>query len=140
MKSLKNLSLLILCTVLVGCNTIQSNLSKAPKLAKAVAITGTIYGKAKDPNVIPYLQFAVVVIQAQIAGSQYDPVVLSTALQSISINELRNPVVAQAIAAAVAVYTIYATEAVSGNLDKVTYLKPILLAIVEGINEGLATP
>ncbi len=123
-------------TIIVAGNVI--NPSKVQKTIQTVAKAGTREAIRADANSRSYFQAVVAVLTANIESDLYDANQLEKALAVISVKELRDPSIAAGISVALELYAAHAGEVISGKLDKTMYLKPALIGLRDGINDGLA--
>jgi hypothetical protein len=122
-------------------NTLSS--LNLPALTNAIALAvppAVNLAVSQEPQARAYLADAAVVINLVLASGSYDPNSLNAALNTLGVKEVRTPQAQAAIDAAVALYKGMYGQVVEAQLDKVTWLPPILKAIADGITEGLARP
>jgi len=121
-------------------NTVQVTQLDAQKTADAIAVVlpaGVAFAVARDANTAAYFHAAAIVFAAAVENGQYDPKAIETTLSTISIKELRTPEAKAAIEAGLAIYRSYFGEIISQKLEQATWVKPVLLALAEGIEGGL---
>lgn len=111
--------------------TVQADIQLAAKI-------GAREGCKQDKNVEPYLQATVAVLSAALDNGQYDAASLKDALSHISIKEAQTASVAEYVSDALDIYQNKAASQVSGEIDKVKWLRPALTGLRDGIKDGLA--
>lgn len=119
-------------------NTVTTlDASKMSASVEILVAASVPFAIEKDTNCIPYLRAAAVVFKAAAESGKYDSAQVESALDSISVNELRTPEAQAGVKAALAVYQVYLGEIVSAKLDATTWAKPLLEAIANGILAAL---
>ena len=134
-----------------GCKTNDGNTppsnTDTNSQVEAVARTAAIvemsaqlatYGVMRnEPDLRPYFETAVLLINTAISRGQYDPDAISNILAKISIDARDSEIVFMTTTAALALYRISYAEAVGKRLDQNVYCKPVLVALANGISMGL---
>jgi hypothetical protein len=120
--------LLVVEGVVIDPSTVGQTIGLATTIGAAQAVQSDIHATQ-------YLQAAKQLIDASLATGNYDPAALQNALNSISINELKNNATVKAIiVTSINAYARYYGAVVAQNLgDTSPYLKPILQGISNGI-------
>lgn len=113
----------------------------AQKAVNAITISvpaATRLSVARYPQAKPYLLDAVTVIRGLTSSSKLDPASLHAAIATTRIRELQSDDVQAAIDTVAALYKAYYGDVVEQKLNQVDNLVPILNAIADGIETGLA--
>ena len=146
-KSTLALSVLLFCLCLItagcwsGCSTTPRSAPSAPSpetTAKAIHVAvriATRIAAEKSPDVRAALQLAASGIDTLLLRGTYDPASVREQLQKLDVTV--EPEVWTAIGAALDVYDVYAAEVVEKKLDTNAYMKPALIALRDGLREGL---
>lgn len=141
----------LICITPIGCATTGSNpklpvtedqqrhAAQAATVVETSAQLGTYYAVRQDANARAYFEAADVVLGILINSGTFEPKSVQDALKNISVRELRSEEVSLAVAAAVALYGNFFGEAVTAKLDQNVYVKPVLVALRNGIVRGLGT-
>jgi hypothetical protein len=140
----KLIGIIAASVLIVGCATPTADIPTAQQqAAKAAAYIQVIAEAAvnntlpKNPDLRPYYEAAVGVIDLLVQNSEFDPDKLIAAIQNLKIKELSNDQVAKNLASALKLYQVEAADRISSGLDKNVYVKPLLLAVRNGISDGL---
>ena len=122
-----NTGLVTIDGVLLDTNTVAAFIQTKATLAAEIAIT-------VDSNAVPYIEAWDAVLATSLANNQYDPAQLSAALNSISVNEIKNSAYVKiGILTVVNDYgTICTALKGRGILDTSPYLRPALQAMRDG--------
>lgn len=123
-------------TVIIAGNTI--NPETVGRDLAVVAKIGVREALRQDPNSRAYFEASVVVLSTSLDGGVYDPVTLQHSLQTISIKELRDPKITDAVTAALELYAAHVAPMLDKKLDANIYVKPLLRGLRDGIAAGLA--
>ncbi len=130
--------------MLTGCATTQNGTvpSQTQVQATAAAVEaasqiGVFFAVRSEPNTKGYFELASSVIGILMVDGTYDPAILRKNLEDMTINELKEPEAVVAISSAISVYEVYFAEAVSKNLDKNVYVKPVMNGLKRGIELGV---
>ena len=124
-----NTGLITIDGILVTPELEYSLIENKASLAAEAAIT-------LDTNSIPYIEAWDAVLSATLADGNYDPVQLRSALNNISVNEIKNSALVKL--GILAVVNDYATLAAALNAQGIAgtnalpYLRPALTAIRDG--------
>lgn len=144
-----------LMTTLVGCTTtkvvttgtdgtVVTNTVKTLDTNAVIESIGVIVPSAvsiacaSDTNAIAYFQQAALMLKLLADTGTVDYATVSNSLSTISVKEIRNN--QQAIIAEVTIMAIYkaaVAKVVDGQLDKVTWLRPVLAALAQAIQDGI---
>jgi hypothetical protein len=109
--------------------------------AITIAVPGTVrLSVARYPQVEPYLRDTVTAIRLLTSGNKYDPASLHAAIATTHIRELQSDDVQAAIDTIAGLYKAYYGDVVEQKLNQVDSLVPILNAIADSIEIGLASP
>lgn len=125
-------------TGIVSINGHPIDPQKTANVVQMAATAGSAFAVSQDPNAGPYLIAAAAAIDVAVNSGIYDVNGLQTALNKISVKEIRDSAAAKsAIATAVAVYSTYADDVNSATgLDKNAYVVPVLRALAKGFEAG----
>jgi len=137
----------ILTTSLTSCSTtsegkivVAGQVLEPAQVAKDVAFFTDIGARAlirKDANAKAYLQAADAVLTAAVDAGSYDPKTLEASLKTMSVKEINgSPTIADAIAIGLHIYANHYGGVTNGKLDQTIYLKPVLLALRDGIRSA----
>jgi hypothetical protein len=145
---------LIMPIITTGCKTtavvtnnttntvVTFDLQTATNLINGVASLG-VYTATQpgtgNPALVPYFRLAAATIGGLTDANTFDPNTIETALTKLSISGLNTEYGVLAIKAALLIYQTAFASVVSQQLDQVTYLKPILMSLTEGIQLGLSS-
>lgn len=130
-------------SVQVGTNTVQELDPLASSTITGVIAVALPYAVQRDTNAIPYLRLVAGVFQDAADGGNYDPAQIKSAMDNISIKEIRGTPgdsVAQGI---FAMYKGFFASTVGGQIDAAVsgpWLRQILSSAAQGINAGLPPP
>lgn len=142
----------------VGCTTVQqTEMVNGQPVTKAVKTldTNTVMraiGDIVPPAVTvavgyernsgPYLQQVAIALRLLAERGEFDPAQVHSSLSQISIAELRSDRAVQVEQTALGLYRLFFANVVDQQLDRVQWLKPVLLSLADAIDEGLraATP
>lgn len=105
---------------------------------RAILPAGVVAAVNADHNSAAYLQASALAINAAVENGAYDPDKLKATLDTISVKELRTPEARVCIEAALGIYRAYWADSVSAKLDQTVWVKPVMKAIADGIEAGLA--
>jgi len=144
---------------LTGCRTSTRFVEVSPGVTNTVTVNeldpvagetisgvlaiGVPYAVQADANAGPYLQLAATAFRAAADSGQYDPKSLQSALDSISVRELRDPTAQRLITTAMKFYRASYAEAVNAKMDQTKwgpFAEGLLIAMADGIDEGLLGP
>ena len=125
-----------------GCATTgnppsQTQVQSTAAVVEAAAQIGVFFAVRSEPNTKGYFELASSVIGILMVDGTYDPAILRKNLEDMTINELKEPEAVVAISTAISVYEVYFAEAVSKNLDKNVYVKPVMNGLKRGIELGV---
>jgi hypothetical protein len=126
-----------------GFTTFTTNVTRTLDTNEAISLIEAAVPPAvemvcqKDKNASAYFQQAQLVIRAAAANGQYDVATITNSLSKISIRELRSQNAVMAEEAALSLYQAFAAQAVTQQLDKVVWLRPVLLAVADAIKSGV---
>jgi hypothetical protein len=138
-----------LCGILLsGCASIGSNpaadaqrIQRLSTIAELAAFTGSQYWLHDHPQDRQYFAVSLAALDSLLKDRNYDPQALTAALSSLPVRQLQGDKGALIVSAATILYDGYASEVV--NLDKATYIAPVIAAIRNGLfralNPGSAT-
>jgi hypothetical protein len=135
--------------LLLGCASVGSNpaadaqrIQRLSTVAEIAAFSGTTYWLQSHPADRVYFAASLAALDALLKDRNYDPQALTAALSSLPIKQLQGDKGALIVSAATILYDGYASEVV--NLDKATYIAPVISAIRNGLfralNPGQALP
>lgn len=131
-------------TQVVDANGVTNQVSKSEldpirtsEAIRTIVSTAVPFAIEKDAHAIAYFRGATIVLRAAAEGGRYDPDALQATLNTISVKEVRSPEAKACINAALGIYRAYFGEAVNAKLDQNEWVKPVLLALANGINDGL---
>lgn len=110
---------------------------KVAAIVKEAAKQGSAWDLDNNPEHKRYYVTAVQLVAKLLKDENYDRSELARALADLPIRQLQSESGALIIGTAVSVYDVYADRAV--DLDKVKYMKPIIQAIHDGLQETLDT-
>lgn len=124
-----------------GCTTKPdpSTVAAEAAILRIAVKQGTVYALTQKPNSRAYFTGASQSINLMLANSNYSAVALSNALATVSIKEIRdNPLVQTVIMDVNTIYGATYASILSKKMDGVTYLKPALQAVTDGMTDALA--
>ena len=133
------IALLSLCMVSASCTAVKSiDLSKAPQTISSVVPFYVKFGVEKAQKAGPYLAALATVINTFALGQDLSPEALQTAIATAKIKELQTPIAKDIETMALGLYKTYYSDAVTQKVATVENLAPILKALADAINKGLA--
>ena len=109
---------------------------KAAKIVGDAAQLGTYSAVVLNEGLKPYFVATAAAIQALIDSGDYDPDHISEVLDGLNISAEIKAKIQLGIASGLQIYRTFFSDIVNGGLDKTIYAKPILQALVNGINAG----
>jgi hypothetical protein len=101
---------------------------------------GLPFAISADSNAVPYLRLVANAFSVVANSGQYDPAAVESALSTVSVRELRDPLANDLTQMALNAYRGLWAKHVNGELDKFRYgpfFKGLLTAIADGINGAL---
>src|SRR5258708_36130060 len=117
-------------------------LQRLATIAELAAFSGTTYWLSGHPLDRQYFAVSLAALDSLLKDRNYDPQALTAALSSLPVRQLQGDKGALIVSAATILYDGYASEVV--NLDKATYIAPVIAAIRNGLfralNPGQALP
>lgn len=133
-------ALITSCLLFSSCNTLKSSidLSKAPSTIKSVVPTAVRFGVSKEPKAAPYLSALATVINTFALGNDLSPAALQQAIAAAKVKELQTPQAQDIATMALVLYKTYYSDALTKKVATVENLAPILAALADSINAGLA--
>ncbi len=127
-----------------GCVTSETgkrelDVIKVAKIVREASKQGAAWDLGNNPDHKKYYVTAVQLVAKLIQDENYDSSELAIALSDLPIRQLQSETGVLIVGSAVTIYDVYSNKVV--NLDKTKYLKPIMQAIHDGIQETLeSTP
>lgn len=145
MRKITTLLALALATMttltFTGCKTAPTDqqVQTGVGLLRIAAKQGALFAITKEPKTKAYFTTATQAVNVLIANGNYDSAALKTALNNITINEIRDNVqVKSVIEDVVTLYSQTYASTMAAKLDQVKYLKPALAALAEGFSSALS--
>jgi hypothetical protein len=125
-----------------GCASVGSNpaadaqrIQRLSTIAELAAFTGSQYWLHDHPQDRQYFAVSLAALDSLLKDRNYDPQALTAALSSLPVRQLQGDKGALIVSAATILYDGYASEVV--NLDKATYIAPVIAAIRNGLFRAL---
>lgn len=150
---MKNLFLLILVSFsLIACQTTVDpnpipnpgptpgqieSVTRASSIVEMSAQLSTYFILKSQPDARVYFESAVLVLNLAVNRGDYSPTSLSNILSRITVNNSSSEIVYISVSAALTLYKIVWADAVNRNLDKNLYVRPVLVALSNGVALGL---
>jgi hypothetical protein len=108
-------------------------------VVKMVAQVGTGFAVQAKPNLRPWFEASVIVLNVAISEGQYDPDVLKSRLLLLKVNELKSEEVVMSIQVALQAYSTFFSDWMASNptTNKEVIFRPILVALRDGISLGI---
>lgn len=106
-------------------------------LIKATVPVAVRLACEKDSNAGPYFQQASLVLRAAAASGNYDVATITNSLSRISIRELRTQNAIMAEEVALSLYSAFFSQAVTRQLDKTVWVRPVLITLADAIKSGV---
>lgn len=132
--------------IAIGCKTVTSNTGQqaiifdpvaAQATASSLAEIGVYLGIQQDPSLKPVFKLAAVAINNLAVNGKFNPAEVEQAINGLAADDLKKPYVAIGLRSALILYKNAFSTAVAQKLDQPAALKPILLAIANGITSGI---
>lgn len=122
---------------LVGCAGVptERKISRMATLAELAAFTGASIDLADNPAHRPYFEASRAALDGLVRSENYDPTAFAAALSGLPVKELKGEKGSLVVGAAVILWEEYAAEVV--NLDRSTYVKPVIAAVAKGLARAL---
>ncbi len=112
-----------------------------PQAVQAAATVGAkIAARAEmqhDPSTTAYFQAGVVILDTALANGNYDPSLLKTSLANMSVKEVKNPTVANAVGDVLDLVNAEFGSGIGTAIAKQQYLQAVLAGIDNGIRQAL---
>jgi len=121
-------------------NTVQTLDPLAAGAIQGVVAAAMPVAVAQDSNTIPYLRLTAQVLTSAANSGTYDPAEIQSAMNAISIKEIRVTTAGQIVTSALAAYKGFYGDAGTKGINaavKGPWLSQILTAISTGITDGL---
>lgn len=105
----------------------------------AILEPGVALAIEKEPKTVTYFSVASIVLHTALNDGTFDPDKLQAELAKSlpNVSELQTPEVKAAIQATMGLYRAYFADVVTAKVDQVTWLKPVLTAVVDSIDASL---
>lgn len=130
------------CTTLPSGNVAVAGHELTPEQVQMDLTLATRFGVRlalqDDENSRAYFVTALAVINASLDSKTYDPKLIQGALFTISVRELHDPKVVDAIQTVLQLYNIHVSTIIQKKLDQTVYLNAALTGLRNGIVAGLA--
>lgn len=134
------ITFIALCTILTSCKTVEKNIdfTKAPATINMVVPTAVRLSVTEEPKAAPYLGALATIIKTFALGQDLSPVALQQTIAVAKVKELQTSEAKNIEAMTLVLYKTYYSDAVAKEVATVNNLAPILSALADSINAGLA--
>ncbi len=123
-----------------GVTTTTLDPTRTAEVLRVIIAAGVPFAVHKNTNCIPYLRLVSSAIQLAVDANSYNPDSLVAQINAISPKVERSYEAQSAINAVVGIYRLYFGDVTYQKLSETVWLKPVLKAIVGGLNDALPPP